>query len=98
MRPYLGYRKPSDGGFSDAWKKTVIGALLLSDKKTRKARGQSHRIQKIQSVRVWCAVAYRHWVCVAVTTIRIRGGALFAYRLKWSHRYFHWVWCLRGVR
>jgi hypothetical protein len=40
MRPYLGYRTPSDGGFSDAWKKSVIGALLLSDKKTRDGRGR----------------------------------------------------------
>jgi len=91
-------RKESCGGFPYAYKKRIIAALLLSDKKTREARGRLNRTQKIQSVRVWCAVAYRHWVCVAVTTIRIRGGALFGHRLKWLHRYFHWVWCLRGVR
>jgi hypothetical protein len=98
MRQSLEYREQRDGGFFDSCKKSVIGALLPSDKKTHEARGRLNRTQKIQSVRVWCAVAYRHWVCVAVTTIRIRGGALFAHRLKWLHRYFHWVWCLRGVR
>jgi hypothetical protein len=46
MRQSLEYREQRDGGFFDWCKKSVIGALLVSDKKTHEARGRLIRKQK----------------------------------------------------
>jgi hypothetical protein len=46
MRQSLEYREQRDGGFFDSCKKSVIGALLVSDKKTHGARGRLIRTQK----------------------------------------------------